>query len=822
MSALSQEIGRYLDSFIKSITASKTGDIELTPPLVMLLNGFSHPCFGNKEAYADFLRDLRHVTIVPEKVDMYSDNQWKEMIKLPIGFVSSCRITRFVLRNLDQVFVDLGTPGLGDSLVELNVTSCQIRNLEIFLGSTQEVVWKRLKKLIITGCKIREIPVGVFSLKLYPKLQMLDLSKNEIKIIENVEELKLDTLILNNNKLYQCYLYCTPYLKNLFVDCNDFESLDGFQAFEGLECLSIRKNHLHFTDKDKDCFKLLKCLCELDVSENPCGDARQRFLSALPNLSEHLEFIFNEDDVPMKEIGKVMREQKVDLTEQSIVANIKANLDINKENNKKNWVEKVDKWEIDSHTAVVLPQLRKENRYISFMQYMVSDVKNKPYEMVQQDVKTVVELKKICNVKVGVFLSEKNNEGRGDENVFPMTFISPLQDFERFYVRLGEIKNNIRFVVAIDTLVQAIIDERKLVKNVCVDCVNQIARKYNGRIIRLVLPVEKNSAREKIQKVIDVLNANEDLINDNSIRRDGRFLFVQQALKILRQVSEIDRSSIGDEEKKKQLDDYVKQQITPIRKEMKKTDFAISITQSSTREANFLESKQPKKVGEVDKNVVESVPEVATEEVTEEVQTPKEPRVSLSAKKPSRRLSMRLKKKTQEEQKSEPRSKDISNSLSQLLEDKSEATDSSEDKREEPKIEEFNIESPKEEIKENTNVPEFTKLDVKTTGDLSSSKALEVEESSVPKSTHRVARGGKGRKKATKNAFKVGSKDLKEEDVVHVEADDTTPTTSKTETTTEGSAEEIKPKKPIGGQQMMPGLGMAQLQGIRLKKIDKN
>ncbi|EMH77497.1 leucine-rich repeat containing protein [Entamoeba histolytica HM-1:IMSS-B] len=447
-----EKLFKYLDKFIEVSIEGKNKELILTPGLVMFMNGMAHPSFGKRNGMSEFFRRIKHIKIEPESGEILGGIQEGKNIKLPIGFVSACSITRLHIQDL-KVFVNMTTKGLAENLIELTVENSRIQTLEIFLGSTQGLIWKKLKTLKCIKCKVNVIGAGIFEKKLFPKLQFLDLSYNEIKVIENLEERPTDTLILNNNKIRECYMYYSNNIKNLFVDENYIETLNGFQAMGGLECLSARRNRITMIKKEQQSFKLMKNLSELDLSENPVCEKdnfRIELISYLPELNREIEFILNEEDVTMREIGEAMKMKYGRHEEENNYEYMMNEINEKKESNIKTQMELVDSWKRERYLIGIIKGIRKENKYIKFISEIVNNVMNQRINTIQQDIKTIIKLRKICNIKIGY----ENKE------IIPLTY-----DFERFNIKLGEIEGNIRIDTAIETGIQSLIDERKGVKN---------------------------------------------------------------------------------------------------------------------------------------------------------------------------------------------------------------------------------------------------------------------------------------------------------------------------------------------------------------------
>ncbi|EMD49418.1 leucinerich repeat-containing protein [Entamoeba histolytica KU27] len=758
----------------------------------MFMNGMAHPSFGKRNGMSEFFRRIKHIKIEPESGEILGGIQEGKNIKLPIGFVSACSITRLHIQDL-KVFVNMTTKGLAENLIELTVENSRIQTLEIFLGSTQGLIWKKLKTLKCIKCKVNVIGAGIFEKKLFPKLQFLDLSYNEIKVIENLEERPTDTLILNNNKIRECYMYYSNNIKNLFVDENYIETLNGFQAMGGLECLSARRNRITMIKKEQQSFKLMKNLSELDLSENPVCEKdnfRIELISYLPELNREIEFILNEEDVTMREIGEAMKMKYGRHEEENNYEYMMNEINEKKESNIKTQMELVDSWKRERYLIGIIKGIRKENKYIKFISEIVNNVMNQRINTIQQDIKTIIKLRKICNIKIGY----ENKE------IIPLTY-----DFERFNIKLGEIEGNIRIDTAIETGIQSLIDERKGVKNFGISLVNFISKTYKGRIIRIILPVEIDSIKKTIEMIIEIFKKHREIIQEPIVRKDGRKVFMTEMLKHINQMlCNIERG--GNDYK-----EYVisKTKITKELEEKKETRFVEYNKPKKEREnSQMLKRQAPKRVGAKDEKVIESSIGFEFENICKE-NTNKEEDTSTN------RNRIEFNDKIIEEKKDKEKQEEIQTQLDSLSVDipkvirrPGKRRDKQEEKKEEKEISDSQIHKIDIEIKDGLD-----------------NESLQSE--SAPQAVvKRISRKG-NRRPPTKKALQVGSKELKEEDVVHLDVpeshDESSQQTHLDETTTshidnEKQSEKQPEKKIIGGQGFGGGVNAELMAKLALKK----
>ncbi|EDR22962.1 hypothetical protein EDI_166880 [Entamoeba dispar SAW760] len=787
-----ERLFKYLDKFIEVSIEGKNKELVLTPGLVMFMNGLAHPSFGKRNGMSEFFRKIKHVTIQPESGEILGGIQEGKIIKLPIGFVSACSITRLNIQDL-KVFVNMTTKGLAENLIELTVENSRIQTLEIFLGSTQGLIWKKLKTLKCIKCKVNVIGAGIFEKKLFPKLQFLDLSYNEIKVIENLEERPTDTLILNNNKIRECYMYYSNNIKNLFVDENYIETLNGFQAMGGLECLSARRNRITMIKKEQQSFKLMKNLSELDLSENPVCEKdnfRIELISYLPELNREIEFILNEEDVTMREIGEAMKMKYGRHEEENNYEYMMNEINEKKESNIKTQMELVDSWKRERYLIGIIKGIRKENKYIKFINEIVNTVMNQRINTIQQDIKTIIKLRKICNIKIGY----ENKE------IIPLTY-----DFERFNIKLGKIEGNIRIDTAIETGIQSLIDERKGVKNFGISLVNFISKTYKGRIIRIILPVEIDTVKKTIEIIIEIFKKHREIIQEPIIRKDGRKVFMTEMLKHINQMlCNIER---GGNDYKNYVESKIK--ITKEIEEKKETRFVEYNKPKKEREnSQMLKRQAPKRVGAKDEKVIESSIGFEFQNISNDNNSKEKEKENINNKENINFNDNNNNDKENDDEKKE----EIKNKLDILSVDDIPKVIHRPGRRKDKKDE--NIQS---NISSDNNSSNILNIDIK---DGLNNESLQSESSPQP-IVKRIARKG-NRRPPSKKALQVGSKELKDSDVVHL--DQSIPLDSSLHENLSDISSPLIPddhqpqKKIIGGQGFGGGVNAELLAKLALKK----
>ncbi|KAI0212659.1 hypothetical protein LSAT2_002400 [Lamellibrachia satsuma] len=167
----------------------------------------------------------------------------------------------------------------------------------------------KLRRLIVRSCHLGQISADVFSRERLPRLDILDLSHNDIEKMpvppdHTFAQTSLSTLLLSRNKIrsitdIQLKLY--PFLLQLNVDNNLIVTLNngsfspmtnsGIGRVLALETLSMRHNRIAHIDSGV--FKQMTLLKRLDLSRNRLSSIDANVFAGLTNL-QHLDLSANQ------------------------------------------------------------------------------------------------------------------------------------------------------------------------------------------------------------------------------------------------------------------------------------------------------------------------------------------------------------------------------------------------------------------------------------------------------------------------------------------------------------------------------------------------
>ncbi|KAL7717320.1 Leucine-rich repeat containing protein [Entamoeba marina] len=423
--------------------------------------------------------------------------------------------------------------------------------------------------------------------------------------------------------------------------------------------------------------------------------------------------------------------------------------DINekRESNVKTKVELVDSWKRDTYLFGLFPKLREENKFTS----VVSDLVTSAMIGNKQAIKSIIQLRKMCDIKLG----------------FDERRIDTLSDsYERFNIRLGGLTDNIRLDIAIDTAVQSFFDDRKSTKNFSLNFINFISTGYKGRILRVVLPLDGDEIKPIMHKILNILNNNTELPLEPNHRKDGRTVFMKLLLKHITVINSYIENETTKTSKQRELNVLAK----------KDAPRRIGQTSVHEEEDNLFEFKPRNRKHNSNAadlfNLALDISEEPTSEdhtTSEDNQTNENPESSSMLDK----LDVDTPKSSIRRPGKGPRKQ-----TSKL-----------------GHVEETNDVS----IEENK---EFKPIDVKVSGDINSKELT--ADIAPPTVSRRGIQKKKKRAPASRKCLNVGTTELKEDLVTHLDVPDSGTTTNNTDsgTSTEANEEEtiIKPKKVFGGQ----------------------
>uniref|UniRef100_H2YZ55 PX domain-containing protein n=1 Tax=Ciona savignyi TaxID=51511 RepID=H2YZ55_CIOSA len=156
-------------------------------------------------------------------------------------------------------------------------------------------VWSKLVTADFSENSICDIDISV---RLLVKVDFLDLSKNEISKIENLQYLSsLVFLDLSHNQIETIELAHAKLgnVKTLNLACNKLQSLHGLGKLYSLEVLDVSRNQI-FQAKTVDTISKLPCLTKLSLKQNPVSegvDYRTKVLSRFGSRASEIKL----DDV---------------------------------------------------------------------------------------------------------------------------------------------------------------------------------------------------------------------------------------------------------------------------------------------------------------------------------------------------------------------------------------------------------------------------------------------------------------------------------------------------------------------------------------------
>ncbi|ELP93311.1 hypothetical protein EIN_056960 [Entamoeba invadens IP1] len=132
--------------------------------------------------------------------------------------------------------------------------------------------FENLELLRVSCCNLRKIPEDVFTAVKFPKLKILDLSRNSIGVLENIRERPMDYLDVSDNLIEFVDVQFVGSVSRLNIDLNELTALDGIRNFLNLQILSCRSNHIESYQNLKQAFKRLYCLKVIHLEGNPIAE----------------------------------------------------------------------------------------------------------------------------------------------------------------------------------------------------------------------------------------------------------------------------------------------------------------------------------------------------------------------------------------------------------------------------------------------------------------------------------------------------------------------------------------------------------------------
>ncbi|XP_015172525.1 PREDICTED: leucine-rich repeat-containing protein 23-like [Polistes dominula] len=163
------------------------------------------------------------------------------------------------------------------NIMETRNTYGNILNRNMLMNMNVGIKLANLRQLDVVKCSIKKINLPS---NLLPNLESIDLSRNQIISMENLNTLpKLKTLRLSYNRLETFQLDnklnnfdCFSNLSTLYLDHNRIGSItwdDDFNLFPTLKHLFLQHNKLSNNEDELEKLTLLKNLEELTLLDNP-------------------------------------------------------------------------------------------------------------------------------------------------------------------------------------------------------------------------------------------------------------------------------------------------------------------------------------------------------------------------------------------------------------------------------------------------------------------------------------------------------------------------------------------------------------------------
>mmetsp|Transcript_16010 Transcript_16010/g.44665 ORF Transcript_16010/g.44665 Transcript_16010/m.44665 type:complete len:479 (+) Transcript_16010:222-1658(+) len=163
-------------------------------------------------------------------------------------------------------------------------------------GAASPPAWPRLQHL---SCPSNAVSSMDSSLKLLPELCTLNLSRNQVTSISNIEACtRLTTLNLGCNNLVDCLpLAGCPSLENVALPWNAIASLEGLDALPRLRRLDVRGNRVRQLG-EVALLAALPDLSELLLDRNPIACVKGWRISVLACFLETFTMLSLDDDEP--------------------------------------------------------------------------------------------------------------------------------------------------------------------------------------------------------------------------------------------------------------------------------------------------------------------------------------------------------------------------------------------------------------------------------------------------------------------------------------------------------------------------------------------
>ncbi|XP_060524294.1 protein artichoke-like [Cylas formicarius] len=258
---------KYLDLSRNKLTQLETGVLAPTRSLQFL--NISHNSI-------EVLKEESFGTLaLLEQLDV----SWNKLAQVIPGSLQLPSLARLLLK---------GNPRLGKSHGVLVGTSRKLQTVDVSETGLRQVpsaLTHSIKTLRIAGNSIEVISCG--DMDPYPLLQLLDLSSNTLRSIEDDALGRLEFLSLlyiSDNNIIEIPKSLPEGLVALYLDCNSVDKIssDDLEGLKQLEVLLLGDNNIRYIEAGA--FKHLTSLVTLDLSRNPIRSLYPGSLSGPPAL----------------------------------------------------------------------------------------------------------------------------------------------------------------------------------------------------------------------------------------------------------------------------------------------------------------------------------------------------------------------------------------------------------------------------------------------------------------------------------------------------------------------------------------------------------
>ncbi|EKE42306.1 hypothetical protein ENUP19_0298G0019 [Entamoeba nuttalli] len=214
--------------------------IQLTPAVVMLINGLSHPEFSfcDMKEMAAPIKCL----IITQEEDGEDEQMKKENNDiLLLEFCKYCQLESLKIQNIGGC-VDLTKDYIYKNLKTLHLDNIILQSISLLMN-IPTAKWENLEEFSLTNCGLTELE-DIFNEVVFPNLRVLDVSNNKIEKINNITERPLDAFIADNNQITSVYISNPLSISVLSFDNNQLMDINIFKKCFNLRELSCANNRI--------------------------------------------------------------------------------------------------------------------------------------------------------------------------------------------------------------------------------------------------------------------------------------------------------------------------------------------------------------------------------------------------------------------------------------------------------------------------------------------------------------------------------------------------------------------------------------------------